>query len=83
MSNHARKSDYENATVVDTSEFTKKTYLGSIKLEIDKLETYLSKVSVIAKNEVAYKKAVYDELVKKVSAIDTSELVKKQIIIIR
>ena len=42
----------------------------------------LNKLSYVVKNDVV-KKDVYDELVKKVNAIDTSGLVKKQIMEIR
>ena len=55
------------------------------RLDVDKLETTplaLSKLTNVVKYEVV-KKSVYDELVKKVNTIDTSELVKTQIIIIR
>ena len=37
LSNYATKSDLKNATVVDTSQFVKKDYLTSLKLEINKL----------------------------------------------
>ena len=55
------------------------------KLDTGKLETNpadLSKVSNVVKNDVV-KKAEYDELMKKVNAIDTSKLLKKQIIMLR
>ena len=55
------------------------------RLDVDKLETTplaLSKLTNVVKYEVV-KKSVYDELVKKVNTIDTSKLVKTQIIIIR
>ena len=35
LSNYATKSDLKNATSVDTSEFTKKTDLASLKSDID------------------------------------------------
>ena len=49
------------------------------ELDVDKLvpvPSDLSKLSNIVKNEVV-KNTVYDELVKKVNAIDTSKLLKK------
>ena len=62
----------------------KKADLASLKsdfdrLDIDKLETTpvdLSKLTNVVKYEVV-KKTIYDELIKKVNAIDTSGLVKK------
>ena len=62
----------------------KKADLASLKsdfdrLDIDKLETTpvdLSKLTNVVKYEVV-KKTIYDELIKKVNAIDTSRLVKK------
>ena len=62
----------------------KKADLASLKsdfdrLDIDKLETTpvdLSKLTNVVKYEVV-KKTIYDELIKKVNAIDTSKLVKK------
>ena len=58
--------------------------LSSLKNKIDKLEVdklalvpvYLKKLSDVVDNDVV-KKTVYDELVKKVNAIDTSDLAKK------
>ena len=85
LSNYAAKSDLKNATSVDTSKFAEKVDLATLISEIDKsdkLETTsvdLSKLSDVVKNEVV-KKAVYDELVQKVNAIqpaDTGNLVKK------
>ena len=87
LSNYATKSDLKSAAGVYTSDFSKKTDLASLKSDIDqldvgKLETtqfYLSKLSDTVKNKVV-KKTVYDELVKNVDAIettDTSNLVKK------
>ena len=64
--------------------------LDSLKSKVDNLDvdkllpvpTDLSMLSYVVKNEVV-KKDVYHELVKKVNAIDTSRLVKKQIMILR
>ena len=74
-------------TDVDTWKFAEKVDLANLKSEIDKLdvgklETFpvdLSKLREVVKNKVA-KKTEYNELVKKVNAIntiDTSNLVKK------
>ena len=38
LSNYATKADLKNATGVDTSKFTKKVDLATLKLEIDKLD---------------------------------------------
>ena len=85
------KSIFKKATSVDTSEFTYKGDLASLKskvgkLDVDKLETApadLSKLSDVGNNEVV-KKNLLDELVKKVNnAIDTSGFVKQQIMMLR
>ena len=86
MSNYATKSDLKGVTGIDTSKFGKRFDLANLKLDvndldIDKLKTIpvdLSKLSNVVKKDV--KKTVFDELVKKVNAIqtnDTSDLVKK------
>ena len=77
----------KNATDVDTWKFAEKVDLANLKSEIDKLdvvklETFpvdLSKLREVVKNKVV-KKTEYNELVKKVNAIntiDTSNLIKK------
>ena len=74
LSNHATK--YNS---VDTSKFSENVDLASLKwntdeLDINELETTpvdLSKLSDAVKNEV-FKKAVYDELVKIVNAIQAA-----------
>ena len=87
LSNYATKSDLKNAAGVVTLKFANKADLASLKSKIDKLDldelettpVDSSKLSDVVKNEVV-KKAVYDELVKKLNAIqnnDTSGLVKK------
>ena len=76
--------DLQKATGVDTSKFAKNIDLASLKLDInevdiDKLKTvliYLSKISNVIKNNVV-KKTVYDKLVTKVNATDTSGFVLK------
>ena len=81
LPNYATKADLKNAAGVDTSKFAKKVNLVSLKseidkLDIDKLETApvdLSKLRDVIKNEVV-KKTLDDELVKKVSAIQTSDI---------
>ena len=58
LSNYATKTDLKNATHVDTSSFTLKTNLASLKTEVDKLD-----IDVV-KNDVV-KKTIYDKLVGK------------------
>ena len=84
LSNYATKTDIKNISHVDTSSFALKTNLANLKTEVDKLDinklvpvpTDLSKLSNVVKND-AVKKTVYDKLVAKVNAIDTSDFVWK------
>ena len=74
--NYATKTDIKNISHVDTSNFTLKTNLASLKTEVNKLDigklvpisADLSKLSNVVKNDVV-KKTVYDKLVAKVNAI--------------
>ena len=83
-SNYATKTNIYNISHVDTSSFTLKSNLASLKTEVDKLDTdKLVSVSVdshklthVVKNDVV-KKTEYDELVAKVNSIDTSSFVLK------
>ena len=69
---------------VDTSSFALKTNLANLKTEVDKLDsnklvpvpTDLSKLSNVVKNDLVTK-TVYNKLVAKVNAIDTSDFVLK------
>ena len=65
--------------------------LNNLKSKVDKLDVYqhlkpvsvdFKKINVVVKNEIV-KKTIYDELVKKINAINTSGFTKKQIMIIR
>ena len=84
LSNYATKADIKNISYVDTSSFALKTNLANLKTEVDKLDinklvpvpTDLSKLSNVVKNDVV-KKTVYDKLVAKVNANDTSDFVSK------
>ena len=70
LSNYATKTDIKNIPHVDTE---------VDKLDISKLvsvPTDLSKLSNVVKNDVV-KKTVYDKLVAKVNAIDTSDFALK------
>ena len=78
LSNYATKTDLKNVTHVDTSSFTLKTNVASLKTEVDKLYidklapvcNDLSKLSDVVKNDVV-KKAAYDKLLAKVNNIHT------------
>ena len=71
-------------THVDVSSFTLKSYLASLKTEVDKLDTDkltpvrndLAKLSNEVKNDVV-KKTKYDKIVTKVENIDTTGSVLK------
>ena len=84
LSNYATKADIKNISRVDTSSFTLKSILASLKTEVDKLDidklvpvpVDLSKLSDVVKNDVN-KKTVYGKLVSKVNSIDTSRFVLK------
>ena len=82
LSNYATKTDIKNISHIDTSNFTSKSNLASLKTEVGKLDidklvpvpVYLSKIRVVknvVKNDVV-KKIVHDKLVAKVNSIDTS-----------
>ena len=81
LSNYATKTGFKNISHVDTSSFALKM---NLKTEVDKLDinklvpvpTDLSKLSHVVKKAVV-KKAIYDKLVAKVNAIDTSDFVLK------
>ena len=84
LSNYATKTDVKNISHVDTSSFTLKSSLASLKTGLDKLDidklvpvpVDLRKLSDAVKNDVV-KKSVYDTLVAKVNSIDTSRFVLK------
>ena len=82
--NYATKPDIKNISHVDTSSFTLKANLASLKTEVDKLDINklvpvsvdLSKLSDVVKNNVV-KMTDYYKLVAKVNSIDTSGFVLK------
>ena len=94
LSNYANLSNLKGVTGVDTSNITvtgvntsniiAKSDLGSLKAEVDKIDTTklktvpidLSKLSNVVNNEVV-KNSMYDKLVAKLNAIDSSEFVLK------
>ena len=79
LSNYATKYDLKNVAGVNTSKFSKKAHLASLKSEVVKLDLILAeldvdkleRVSIDVKtlSDVVYndvlKKTVYDELVRK------------------
>ena len=82
--NYATKTDIKNVLQIDTSSFSLKSNLASLKTEVDKLDidklvpvlVDLSKLSDVVKTD-AIKKTVYDKLVAEVNSIDTSAFVLK------
>ena len=94
LSNYANLSNLKGVTGVDTSNITvtgvntsniiAKSDLGSLKAEVDKIDTTklktvpidLSKLSNVVNNEVV-KNSMYDKLIAKLNAIDSSEFVLK------
>ena len=84
LSNYATKTDIQDVSHIDTSSFSLKSNLTSLKTEVDKLGidklvpvlVGLSKLSDVVKNDVV-KKIVYDKLVAKINSIDTSRFVLK------
>ena len=63
LSNYTTKTDLKNLTHVDTSSFALKTYLASLKTDVEKLDidklapvpVDLSKLSDVVKNDVVKK----------------------------
>ena len=84
LSNYAAKTNLKNVTHVDTSSFTLRTKLASLKTEIDKLDIDklvpvlidLRKLSDVVNNDLV-KKTLHDKLVAKGNNIDTSYFVLK------
>ena len=84
LSTYATKTDLRNVAHVDTSNFTLKSNLASLKTEVDKVDVdklkivpvVLSKLSNVVKNDVA-KKTGYDKLVTKVNNSDNTKFVLK------
>ena len=84
LSSYATKLELKKATGIDTSNFTLKSNLTSLKTEVDKINVDklktapidLSKLRNVVNDDVV-KKTVYDKLVAKVNNIDTSGFVLK------
>ena len=84
LSNYATKNDLKNVSHVDVSSFALKSYLASLKTELDKIDAGklktvlvdLTKLSNVVKNDVV-KRIEYNKLVSKVDNIDTTNFVKK------
>ena len=85
LSNYTTKTDLKNVSHVDVSRFALKSYLASLKTEVDKIDidrlvpvpVDLSKLSDVVKNDVI-KTTEYNKLVTKVDNIDTTNFVKKK-----
>ena len=81
LSNYATKTDLKNGTGIDTSNFSLKSNLASLKTEVDKLDIdKLVPVPVDLSDAVkidVVKKTVYNKLVAKVNNINTSGFVLK------
>ena len=83
LSNYATKTDIKIISHVDTSSFALKSNLGSLKTEVDNLDTDklvpvpvdLSKLRDAVKTMLLTN--VFDKLVPKVNSIDTSAFVLK------
>ena len=84
LSNYGAKTDLEKARRDDISNLAAKSYLASLKAEVDKIDVgKLKTVPVdffmlknVVHNEVV-KRTVYDKLVVKVNTINTSGFVSK------
>ena len=84
VSKYATKTDLKNISHVDVSSFALKSYLASLRTEVDKLDADklktvpvdLAKLNNVVKNNV-FKKTEYNKLVTKVDNIDTTNFVKK------
>ena len=84
LSNFVTKTDIKRATGVDMSNVATKSDLARLKAEIDKIDVGklktvpvdLSKLSNVVNNDVV-KKTVYDKLITKVNATNTSGFVLK------
>ena len=79
LSNYATKTDIKTISHVDTSSFSLKTNLATLKTEVDKLDVdKLVPVPVdLSKLSDVVKKTDYDKLIAKVNYIDTSGFVLK------
>ena len=77
---YATKADLKGATGIDASNVALNSNLAKLKAEVnkiyvDKLKTVpddLSKLSNVVNNEAVKKKTLYDKLIAKVNAINTS-----------
>ena len=84
LSNYATKTNLENVTHVNGSNFASKTNLAALKTEMDKIDTEklktvpndLAKLSNVVKNDVV-KKTEYNKLITKVNGIDTTNFISR------
>ena len=75
LTNHARKTDLDNITHIDTSGFALKTNLASLKTEVDKLTTAPTDLDKLTKEVQAdfTKKTDFNTLEKKVTHNKTEQ----------
>ena len=84
LSNHATKTDLKSAIGINTSKWTLKSNLVSLKAELDKLDIDrlitvpddLSKLIDVVKSDV-FKKTMYHQLNAKINSIGTGGFVLK------
>ena len=84
LSNYTTKVDLTGTTGVDTSNLAAKSDLNSLKVRVDKIDVGklntapadLGKLSNVVNNDVV-KKTVYDKLITKINATNTSGFVLK------
>ena len=68
LSNYATKTDLKNVTHVDTSNFSLKTNLASLKTEVDKLD--IDKLAPVVVDLSQFSDVVKDDVLKKLFIID-------------
>ena len=76
LSNYATKTDLKGATGVDTCNLAARSDLASLKVVEDKTDVHKLKTVHVVDNDT-FKNAVYDKVVTKVNAINTSVFVLK------
>ena len=76
LSNYATKTDLKGATGVDACNLAARSDLASLKAVEDKTDVHKLKTVHVVDNDT-FKNAVYDKVVTKVNAINTSVFVLK------
>ena len=77
LSNYATKSDFKNATGVDTSQFAKKDDLANLKSQVDKLN-----IDKLSESDTHKLKPVSVDL-KRLSEVVDIKIVKKDVYMLR